>query len=252
MAQQRIPKGPMIAAKERGPGPGRYKLPACCGHRGHDPTKKIMPEYSFGHRFKNSMFGKDCSPGPGYHVESAVTRFGTDGTPAYSILGRPKNARTFKTPCPGAYRPEQAHPQGEKHAPVYSMGGRSRYRKRDNNPSPNTYTLPSLLGTKIPGKTSSAAYSMTPKASVGSFSEDLAKTPGPGRYNTTRPDQCVRKAPAYSMLGRNTVPRDSTTIPGPGAHSPEKVYMNKPVPPKFSMGIRHSEYVTPLIVEVID
>ncbi len=77
----------------------------------------------------------------------------------------------------------------------------------DNNPSPNAYTLPSLLGTKVPGKTSSAAYSMTPKASVGSFSEDLAKTPGPGCYDAVRPDQCVRKAPSYSMLGRSNVPR---------------------------------------------
>ena len=40
--------------------------------------------------------------------------------------------------------------------------------------------------------------------------------------------------------------------PGPGSHSPEKVYANKPRAPKFSMGIRHSEYLTPLIVEVLD
>lgn len=37
---------------------------------------------------------------------------------------------TFKTPAPGAYSPEKVHPQGERHAPVYSMGNRTRYRKR--------------------------------------------------------------------------------------------------------------------------
>ena len=37
---------------------------------------------------------------------------------------------TFKTPAPGAYSPEKVHPQGERHAPAYSMGSRSRYRKR--------------------------------------------------------------------------------------------------------------------------
>ena len=37
-----------------GPGPGRYRLPACVGHSGHDPTKKTMPAYSFGKRLENS------------------------------------------------------------------------------------------------------------------------------------------------------------------------------------------------------
>lgn len=41
-------------------------------------------------------------------------------------------------------------------------------------------------------------------------------------------------------------------IPGPGSHSPEKVYVNKPCAPKFSMGIKHSDFLTPLIVEVQD
>ena len=36
-----------------GPGPGRYKLPHCCGHQMHDPTKKTMPAYSFGKRLEN-------------------------------------------------------------------------------------------------------------------------------------------------------------------------------------------------------
>ena len=45
---------------------------------------------------------------------------------------------------------------------------------------------------------------------------------------------------------------DSTQKPGPGAHYPERVYINKRSPPKFSMGIRHSDYTTPLIVEVTE
>lgn len=35
-----------------------------------------------------TVFRKDCSPGPGYYIDSATTRFGTGGTPSYSILGR--------------------------------------------------------------------------------------------------------------------------------------------------------------------
>ena len=47
---------------------------------------------------------------------------------------------------------------------------------------------------------------MAARAYTGSFSEDLAKTPGPGRYNAVRPDLFTRKSPAYSMLGRSYMP----------------------------------------------
>ena len=177
------------------------------------------------------MFRKDGSPGPGYFVDPTISRFGRDGNPSYSILGRQKDPSeftdcgaclyqvwsmmltisyslfsidSFNSPSPGAYYPEQVHPQGEKHAPVYSMGARTRYRKRDATPSPNSYTLPSLLGSKVPNKMASSAYSMAGRPVTGSFSEDLAKTPGPGRYDQTVGDVYCRKAPNYSMLGRRT------------------------------------------------
>lgn len=241
-----------IAARERGPGPGRYALPTTTGYQKHDFTKRCYPAYSFGTRLDNSMFSSDCSPGPGYKIDPRITRAGVDGTPSYSMLGRQRDQHTFKTPAPGAYSPEKVHPQGERHAPVYSMGKRTRYRKRDSSPSPNSYTLPALLGPRVPSKNSSASYSMTARAKTGGFSEDLAKTPGPGRYRTVDPSVTKRKDPCYSMLTRNFMPGDSTQKPGPGAHSPEKVYINKPSPPKFSLGIRHSEFITPLIIDVQD
>lgn len=43
---------------------------------------------------------------------------------------------------------------------------------------------------------------------------------------------------------------DATMKPGPGAYSPERVYFNKKQAPKFSMGVKHSEFMTPLILEV--
>ena len=119
---------------------------------------------------------------------------------------------------------------------------------------------------------------MAYRSSTGSFSEDLAKTPGPGHYNAVAPNVYVKKAPGYSMLGRSYMPGgmlttimlkndnrarltcifkivfppfpDSTKKPGPGAYSPEKVSCNKKSSPKFSLGIRHSEYVyTPHFAE---
>ena len=116
----------------------------------------------------------------------------------------PFSADIFNTPSPGAYYPEKVHPQGEKHSPTYSMGARTRYRKRDATPSPNSYTLPSLLGSRVPNKQASSAYSMAGRPITGSFSEDLAKSPGPGRYDTSEIVSNSPKAPAYSMLSRRT------------------------------------------------
>lgn len=127
---------------------------------------------------------------------------------------------------------------------------------------------------------------MTSRSQTGCFSEDLARTPGPGRYNTLDPNSVKGKAPAYSLLGRNNLPggmfcfmihficsaailfvvivhpilhyivlpffSDSTQKPGPGAHMPEKVIVNRKAAPSFSLGIRHSEFVTPLIVEIAE
>ena len=76
----------------------------------------------------------------------------------------------------------------------------------DNVPSASTYTLPMLLGSKVPNKQSSASFSMAGRPITGSFDEDLAKTPGPGRYDSVHPNQYANKAPLYSMLGKRYMP----------------------------------------------
>ena len=43
------------------------------------------------------MIKKDCSPGPAHAIDSKFTRFGKDGTPQYSILGRQRD------PCEDTY-----------------------------------------------------------------------------------------------------------------------------------------------------
>ena len=76
----------------------------------------------------------------------------------------------------------------------------------DANPSPNSYSLPSMIGPRVPNRTSSAYYSMAKRISLGGFDTDYAKTPGPARYATTDPDNYQKKAPTYSMLSRNFMP----------------------------------------------
>ena len=76
----------------------------------------------------------------------------------------------------------------------------------DANPSPASYTLPTMIGDKVPNRTSSACYSMAPRSKLGGFDTDYAKTPGPARYNTTSAEITQRKAPTYSMQSRNYMP----------------------------------------------
>jgi hypothetical protein len=109
-----------------------------------------------------------------------------------------------------------------------------------------------MLGDTVQsGKRQAPCYSLTGRSKIGGFHEDLQKTPGPGNYSVTNPNYYKNKAAEYSMTSRNPLPGDTTQKPGPGAHSPEKVYINKRIMPQFSFGIRHSQYIAPLIVDPI-
>lgn len=132
------------------------------------------------------------------------------------------------------------------------MSSRTHYRGVDSVPAPNKYCLPPLMGPQVPNKPASASYTMSGSYSTGGPSVDLAKTPGPCRYNSTDPSVYLPRKPAFSMLGRHDLPRDSTKKPGPGAYNPEKVTVHKVRAPAYSLGIRHSEFVTPLVVNVSD
>ncbi|KAG9328489.1 hypothetical protein JZ751_013711 [Albula glossodonta] len=251
---EREKKRPIIAARERGPGPGRYALPPTIGYVGHDYTKPTSPAYSFHRKMSSNLYSVDSSPGPQYQIDAKLTRFGRDGTPSYSILGRMKNsAGLFQTPGPGAYSPEAAPPlNSHRRPPSYTIGSRTSYRSVDAVPAPNKYTLPALIGSHVPTKPTSASYTMSGRCKSGGASEDLSMTPGPGKYNSTDPNVYLPKRPAFSMLGRYTVPSDATKKPGPGTHDAEKVVAHKPRAPSYSLGIRHSEFVTPLVVDVLD
>eukprot|EP00042_Codosiga_hollandica_P022192 m.80528 g.80528 ORF g.80528 m.80528 type:complete len:275 (-) comp50693_c0_seq1:186-1010(-) len=236
---------PLIAAKEKGPGPGRYALPSTIGGQGHDATKKAEPSFSFGMSLPNPIFRPTIGPGPAYALNPAVTYKGQEGNPKYTMSPRMKELPSFSNPAPGAYSPERTAPLGEKKAPAYSMGGRTRLRKKDVTPAPNTYSLTSTVGV-------APKYSMTGRAKIGGFADDLAKTPGAGTYSVPSPEVVDRKAPSYSMQGRTFMPSDQTKKPGPGAHNPEKVTATQRRAPAYSLAGKHSEYITQLIVDVVD
>ncbi|XP_046578875.1 outer dense fiber protein 3-like isoform X2 [Haliotis rubra] len=246
------PRGP-IAPMFGSPGP-QYALPGLTGVNEHDPRSphRKNPAYSFGVR--HGKFRDDCGPGPAYLPEAKLYRDGRDGAPHYSLYSRPRDLSTHKTPGPGAYRPENAGLTSAcLGAPKYSFGNRHLNRKSDSTPAPNAYRLPEQLGRTIEGgKKQAPVYSLRGRQKIGSFHEDLQKTPGPGNYKVTDPNRYKRAAPGYSMTSRSQLPGDTTTKPGPGTHHPELVYINKRSAPCVSFGIRHSQYTAPLIVDVRD
>ncbi|XP_072129029.1 ciliary microtubule associated protein 1A-like [Mobula birostris] len=239
------PRGP-IAAYYSSPGP-KYRLPGSTGFEQHDTTKFRSPAYSFG--VPHARLTEDSSPGPAYLIPSLLTRRGRDGTPAYSLYSRPKEIRSFQTPGPGAYAPESSGRLAYSAAPAFSIAGRTRGFRTDQSPGPAAYLLPSVLGPHIVTKVSSANFSLSGRSKTGSFHEDLRKTPGPGAYRVTDTSVYKQKPPQFSIFGRNQLPGDSTRKPGPGSHSPEKVVVNRSIAPAFSFGVKHSEYVAPVIVD---
>lgn len=235
------PRG-AIGAHFKSPGP-KYSLPSTIGMDGHDGRKKQAPAHSFGMR--HAKFSSDVSPGPGaYAISSSTTRKGTDGTPKYSLYGRHKSISIFSTPGPGAYFPEKSGKSAYYCAPTYSLSGRTKGHSSDQSPAPNAYGVDYAKESRV---RSAPKWSMLSRQKIGHFTEDLAKAPGPGTYNTLDPNTTKFKQPQYSMLGRTSLPGDSTTKPGPGAHSPEK-QNNKRKAPAYSFGTYHSEYTTPILV----
>ena len=76
----------------------------------------------------------------------------------------------------------------------------------DAVPSPNSYSLPILMGPHIPNRASSACYTLSARLRLGGFGTDYANTPGPGKYGRITPEVYQKKSPAYSILGRSFMP----------------------------------------------
>lgn len=93
--------GPAIMAKISGPGPAKYFLRGTCGFMHHDPSKPRSPAYKLGGRVWPNL-GKNDGPGPAaYAVPPNIVRMGRDGYPSYSLYGRTKELKVFRTPGPG-------------------------------------------------------------------------------------------------------------------------------------------------------
>lgn len=248
VAGDTIPRGP-VEAMEKGPGPARYLLPTGIGTSQHDPRKVKAPAYSLSSSLDRNRGNK--VPGPShYKVDILYTRQGKDGTPRYSLAARNKDLKKDVTPGAGQYKTETVWPQGEVKRPAYSMSARTKYTQKELVPAPNRYSLPRLIGPKISvsDKKGGPSYTMSERSNFRSYSEDLAKTPGPARYSATHNEVYLKRNPQFSLQGRSKLPSDKTRKPGPGAHFPERVKAHKKSAPSFHFGRRHSDYTRILMV----
>uniref|UniRef100_A0A667ZXA0 Ciliary microtubule associated protein 1B n=1 Tax=Myripristis murdjan TaxID=586833 RepID=A0A667ZXA0_9TELE len=227
------PRGP-ISAHYTSPGP-KYALPPLIGNK-----KK---GYSFGKT--HCKLSSDRSPGPKYLLPSNVTRVGRDGIPAFSIHSRIKDPEPFlgyaclyllmvALWCMNAMMFLLHDIACVLSIPVCHAAG------------PAAYTLPPVLGPHTLTTTTAPSYSLYGRSNKGGFQEDLQKSPGPGTYKVVDPCVSKRRAPWYSMRGRNIISYDTRETPGPGTYYPEQVTLTRQKAPSFSFGVRHSEYIVPL------
>uniref|UniRef100_A0A8C2WUW9 Ciliary microtubule associated protein 1B n=1 Tax=Cyclopterus lumpus TaxID=8103 RepID=A0A8C2WUW9_CYCLU len=141
----------------------------------------------------------------------------------------------------GKYSPEHSERVLFHTAPAYTLSGRSKDISNIQTPGPASYSLPQMLGSNTVVTSAAPTFSFCGRNTIGTFHEDLKKTPGPAAYNTV--DACIyrHKPPQFSMKGRNFPPGETTKKPGPGAHYPD-----------YSFGLRHSEFISPLFVDVAE
>ena len=151
------------------------------------------------------------------------------------------------SPGPNAYSVPTVQQSWERKAPMYSFGFPYRRRDRHAGPAPNTYLLPSTLGSHVPHLKAAPASTIHGKGSDNKgFSFDNAKTPGPAGYGPVDLAYTTKRAPVVTLKGRAKLPPVKLVTPGPGAYDPGNGSNVSKSSPRFSLGIRHGDNVRPM------
>jgi len=214
------PRGP-IAAMYASPGPA-YGLPPLTGYNDHDARsgKRKEPAWSFG--LKNIPKSESIGPGPAAYEPGGNTRHGGNGAPAYSLAQKLQDPSSFKTPGPGTYSPEEGTlPSGSRKPPAWSLADRTGKDNNNNNPAPNAYNMPAMIGRKVPNKANS------PGVPMGLKLKDRMNEDQPGVIPTGRQigatDQPSNKASymdTHTQVRCITVPHPLECTNGRNRHTP--------------------------------
>ena len=207
-----------------------------------------------GNYFENKITIEFClGPGPKYGLHESLTHKGVQKSKSFTISARTRPLRKLMedTPGPGSTSPQINFISHHRKAPEWRMGERSHFKLGDNNPAPNSYGLPELLGPVIPNKASSASFSLHSRTRVGAHDEDLHRTPGPAAYSAPDNDAMFKKKPRWTMSARAKNMSGVMNNPAPNSYGP-RGFADRKSAPKFSMGVKHSEYCMPLIIDAWD
>ncbi|KAJ6664175.1 hypothetical protein lerEdw1_008391 [Lerista edwardsae] len=236
-------KYPFISAKYKGPGPGKYSRQPCTGIKDHDFTKYTEPAYTMRVKSSEKLISVEESPGPCYYVDPSVSRLGMWRPISFRMTTERKKMQPSETPAPNEYYVEKIHPVDERCAPAYTIGKMTYYWVASPHPAPNSYNLPGTLGPRLPTNASAPAYSMSSNACAWGYAKDLVRGPGPAQHARPEPSVYLNRQPSYSM-GHRLDPSCKDYTPGPPDYDNDKVTIHKPRAPRFSLGIRHSDYIT--------
>ncbi|XP_063865841.1 ciliary microtubule associated protein 1A-like isoform X6 [Scylla paramamosain] len=228
-------RGP-IAAEFSSPGPAAIALKSSIGKSASGTSNANVgsraPAFTMASRHELKL--DKAGPGPGQYNVTGLSNKGKDEPVAASMHIRPKDPKAYVTPAPCDYSPDKAEAKVVETSPSFSFGIKVENGRASDAPAPNSYNIPSLLGsTKEGSKQSAPSFTMSARARD---EEDKMKVPGPGSYNDATVDKYKTiKSPSFSMGQRTTIPSDHTMKPGPGAHCPEKYQDNGPA---FTMAAR--------------
>eukprot|EP00040_Diaphanoeca_grandis_P005565 m.33438 g.33438 ORF g.33438 m.33438 type:complete len:232 (-) comp16820_c0_seq2:51-746(-) len=217
---------PMIAAMLKGPGPAKYTLPSLTGK---DIAYTMRPQYK--------MRDQRVSPGPKYAIAQHLNNTGTFPGRSSTFGNKTKDFTPKGSPGAAAYNITNNKPG--KTQPAYTMRPKPNIQKVSVTPAPNVYELQSLTGKSVVDsrKSSKAAWSMTGRSDVGSFTEVKAKTPGPAKYMINA-QPTKRQQPAYSMGKRIKMPQSNTVTPGTKYNIRKEHRVQG-----GTFGIKHSPYI---------
>uniref|UniRef100_A0A8K9VBZ9 Uncharacterized protein n=1 Tax=Oncorhynchus mykiss TaxID=8022 RepID=A0A8K9VBZ9_ONCMY len=213
------------------------------------------PAFSFGMR--HQQLSSDRSPGPAFSFGMRHQQLSSDRSPgpAFSFGMRHQQLSSDRSPGP-AFSFGMRHQQlssDRSPGPAFSFGMRHQQLSSDRSPGmlvylrnvivsfrsgPAAYMQPSVLGPATVNKTSTPNFSRRGCSKMVSFHEDLQKVDLTWTFRVVDPCTYKQKPPHYSMTGCNSMPGDTTMKPAARL-------------PFFTFKIHHSEFIAPLIVDVV-
>ncbi|XP_036717752.1 outer dense fiber protein 3 isoform X2 [Balaenoptera musculus] len=194
------------------------------------------------HRPRGPIMALYSSPGPKYLIPP-TTGFVKHTpnklrAPAYSFHGAPMLLAENCSPGPRYSVNPKILRTGKDLGPAYSILGRY-CTKTTLTPGPGDYS---------PEKSTKHVFDLAPSHSISARTKTFRvdSTPGPAAYMlpVVMGPHTVGKAsrPAFSIKGRSKLGSFSDDL--------YKVTVTKPCAPIVTFGIKHSDYMTPLVVDV--